>query len=133
MPQQTAVYLGIWLDTVTMEARLSDERLDAIISLARRVCSQPSISVEIARRLLGLMASSSAVVPLGLLYARSLQRWFFSSLSRLVENPKAVVVIPSHLRLVLYHWTCRSYLETGVQMGAPSDRLTAFTDASGMG
>ena len=133
MPQQTAVYLGIQLDTIAMKARLSDERMDAIISLARKVYSQSSISVEAARRLLGLMASASAVVPLGLLYARSLQRWFSRLPQRLVGNPKTMVTIPSHLRPDLYHWTCRSYLETGVQMGAPSDHLTVFTDASGMG
>ena len=116
-----------------MRARLSDERLEAIISLARRVYAQPSVSVEVAQRLLGLMASASAVVPLGLLYARGLQRWFSRLPQGLVENPRAMVVLPSHLLQDLYHWTCRSYLETGVQMGAPSDRLTVFTDASGMG
>ena len=62
IPQQTAVYLGIQLDTVAMRARLSDERLETILSLASRVYSQPRVSVETARRLLGLMASASAVV-----------------------------------------------------------------------
>ena len=44
-----------------------------------------------------------------------------------------MVTIPSHLRPDLYHWTCRSYLETRVQMGAPLDHPTVLTDASRMG
>ena len=133
MPQQTAVYLGIHLDTLVMKARLSDARRDTILSLANQAYSKLSTSAGAARSLLGHMASASVVVPLGLLYARSLQRWFARLPPWLAENPRSMVTIPSHLRPDLYHWTCRSYLEAGVQMGAPSDHLTVFTDASRMG
>ena len=76
VPLQTAVYLGIRLDMLSMMVRLSDDRIKAALSLACSIASCPRVSVVTFQRLLGLMASATSVVPLGLLYARPLQQWF---------------------------------------------------------
>ena len=68
IPLQTAVYLGIRLDSVSMRARLADHRVASTLSLACMVYNLPHTTVDIIMRLLGSMASASVVVPLGLLY-----------------------------------------------------------------
>ena len=114
-----------------MRARLSEERLGTILSLASRVYSQPRVSVENARRLLGLMASASAVVLLAYFTHEACRGGFARLPQELVANPRAMLFLPSHLLQNLFHWTCRSCLETGVQMGAPSDRLTVLQTRQG--
>ena len=132
-PRQTAVYLGIQLDSVSMVARLADLRVEATLSLASRVHSSPKVSSGSIQRLLGLMASACALVPMGLLYARLLQRWYARLHLHPVRDQGLMLRIPPHVLPTLGHWTCRSYLMAGVPMGTRSDHVTVFTDASPLG
>ena len=121
------------MDSVSMIARLADLRVEATLSLASHVHSSPSVSSGSIQRLLGLMASAGALVPMGLLYARLLQRWYAHRHLHPVRDQGLMLRVPPHILPTLRHWTCRSYLMAGVPMGAQSDHVTVFTDASPLG
>ena len=133
IPRQTAEYLGIHLDSTTMTARLSDIRVASTLAMANRMYSQPLVTSGSVQRLLGLMASAHAVVPLGLLYARPIQRWYAMLHLDPVRDRMRLIHFPPQLLPFLHHWTLRSYLEEGVPLGLPVGHLSVFTDASELG
>ncbi len=73
VPSQSITYLGVCFDSVEMRARLTQERLAAILSSLRHFRLGSSVHLKKLHRLLGLMASESAVCHLGLLHMRPLQ------------------------------------------------------------
>ncbi len=74
-PSQSILYLGVCIDSLEMRARLSRERVAAILSYLRHFREGSSVHLKEFQRLLGLMASASAVCHLGLLHMRPLQLW----------------------------------------------------------
>ncbi len=74
-PSQSIMYLGVCMDSLEMRARLSRERVAAILSYLRHFREGRSVHLKKFQRLLGLMASASAVCHLGLLHMRPLQLW----------------------------------------------------------
>ena len=113
-----------------MAARLSDIRVDSTLALANQVCSRPMVTSGSIQRLLGIMASAHAVVPLGLLHVRPIRRWYALLHLDPVKDLGRVLRFPPCLLPVLRHWARRSYLEDGVPMGAPVGHLAVFTDTS---
>ncbi len=77
-PSQSITYLGVCVDSLEMRARLSRERAAAILSYLRHFREGSSVHLKKFQRLLGLMASVSAVCNLGLLHMRPLQLWLKS-------------------------------------------------------
>ncbi len=77
-PSQSITYLGVCMDSLEMRARLSRERAAAILSYLRHFREGSSVHFKKFQRLLGLMASASAVCHLGLLHMRPLQLWLKS-------------------------------------------------------
>ncbi len=77
-PSQSITYLGVCMDSLEMRARLSRERAAAILSYLRHFREGSSVHLKKFKWLLGLMASASAVCPLGLLHMRPLQLWLKS-------------------------------------------------------
>ncbi len=78
IPSQSITYLGVCFDSVEMRAHLSQERSAAILSSLRHFRLGSSVHLKKFRRLLGLMASASAICHLGLLHMRPLQFWLKS-------------------------------------------------------
>ncbi len=72
-PVQRISFLGVELDSVSMTARLTEERS----SRGRNV-----VPLKKFQRVLGHMASAAAVTPLGLLNMRPLQHWLHSRFPR---------------------------------------------------
>ena len=77
-PSQNTTYIGLALDTVAMTARPSPRRVDDILRLLRNFKRGRSLPYVEFLRLLGTLTSVAAVVPLGLLSLRPLQRWLNS-------------------------------------------------------
>ncbi len=77
-PSQSITYLGVCMDSLEMRVRLSRERAAAILSYLRHFREGSSVHLKKFQRLLGLMASASAVCHLGLLHMRPLQLWLKS-------------------------------------------------------
>ncbi|KAF0039330.1 hypothetical protein F2P81_007565 [Scophthalmus maximus] len=83
VPTQSIMYLGVYLDSSSMRARLSFARREALASFLSRVTPGKTVTALSVMRLLGMMSAGHVVVPLGLLHMRKLQRWF----SRLRLDP----------------------------------------------
>ncbi len=61
-------YLGVVWHSTTMQARLSPARIESILTVVRRVREGLSFTVKQLKKLLGLMAAVSNLIPFGLLY-----------------------------------------------------------------
>ncbi len=70
LPSQRTVFLGVRLDSVQMQARLAPARIPDLTACLARFKLGHHVSVGTCRRLLGLMAAASPVLPLGLLHMR---------------------------------------------------------------
>lgn len=81
-------------------------------------------------RMLGLMASALAVIPLGHLFMRKFQRWVASlGLNPSVHSHWRVRVTQVAVR-ALERWPNPSFLTEGVPMGIILSRKVVTTDAS---
>ncbi|KAL0149969.1 hypothetical protein M9458_054628, partial [Cirrhinus mrigala] len=74
-PVQSISFLGVELDLVSMTARLSQDRAQALKL-------RTAAPLKHFQRLLGHMASSAAVTPLGLMYMRPLKYWLHTLIPR---------------------------------------------------
>ncbi len=74
LSQQT-VFLGVHLDSVQMQASLSPARISNFAACLARFKLGYHVPVSTCRRLLGLMAAASPVLPLGLLHMRLFLWW----------------------------------------------------------
>ncbi len=70
-PAQQTLFLGVCLDSTSKQARLAPARVESIQSCTARFKLGQHVSVGLCRRLLGLMAAASPVLPLGLLHMRT--------------------------------------------------------------
>ncbi len=77
-PVQRISFLGVELDSVSMTARLTDEHCPISAELPEFLQRQDCGSAETVQRLLGHMASTAGVMPLGLLHMRPLHHWLHS-------------------------------------------------------
>ncbi len=75
LPSQRTVFLGVRLDSVQMQARLAPTRIPNLTACLARFKLGHHVSVGTCRRLLGLMAAASPVLPLGLLHMRPFLWW----------------------------------------------------------
>ncbi|KAK5926556.1 hypothetical protein CgunFtcFv8_022118 [Champsocephalus gunnari] len=74
-PAQTALFLGLRLNSVPFSARLSAERVKAFRACLALFQLRKHVLFRSCLRLLGLMASAILVVRLGRLHMREFQRW----------------------------------------------------------
>ncbi len=75
LPSQRTVFLGVHLDSIQMQARLAPARISNFTACLARFKLGRHVSVGTCRRLLGLMAAASPVLPLGLLHMRPFLWW----------------------------------------------------------
>ena len=75
-PGQTTHFLGMVLDSTSMEVRLSRARINAIKTCVRQLRRGQSVSSLCCQRLLGMMASAAIALPLGMLRMRPFQIWY---------------------------------------------------------
>ncbi len=69
-PVQRISFLGVELDSVSMTARLTEERAQAVLNCLSSFRGRNVVPLKQFQRLLGHMASAAAVTPLGLLHMR---------------------------------------------------------------
>ncbi len=74
-PVKRISFLGVELDSVSMTARLTEERAQAVLNCLSSFRGRNVVPLKQFQRLLGHMASAAAVTPLGLLHMRPLQHW----------------------------------------------------------
>ncbi len=130
LPSQRTVFLGVRLDSVQMQARLAPARIPVFTACLARFKLGHHVSVGTCRRLLGLMAAASPVLPLGLLHMRPFLWWMKElRLHPTVPAIRLVRVSRSCCRRLLM-WRDPVFLRSGVRMGAIHRRHMITTDAS---
>ncbi len=130
LPSQRTVFLGVHLDSVQMQARLAPARIPVLTACLARFKLGHHVSVGTCRRLLGLMAAASPVLPLGLLQMRPFLWWMKElRLHPTVPATRLIRVSRSCCRHLLM-WRDPVFLQSGVRMGAIHSRHMITTDAS---
>ncbi len=109
---------GVRLDSVQMQARLAPAPIPDLTACLARFKLGHHVSVGTCRRLLGLMAAASPVLPLGLLHMRPFLWWMKElRLHPTVPATRLIRVSRSCCRLLLL-WRDPAFLRSGVRMGA---------------
>ena len=129
-PSQSITFIGLSLDSVTMSAQLTPDRVKAIHACLALFRRGNYVTLRDCHRLLGLMASALMAVPLGRLYMRGFQRWVSSlGLDPRVHAHRRICV-PVDCTLALRQWKHPYFLTQGVQLGTICARKVVTTDAS---
>ena len=75
VPSQRATFLGVSLDSNTLRARLSKERIDSVLACVRSFRLGRQVTYKQCMQAVGLMASAIHLIRLGRFYMRPAQRW----------------------------------------------------------
>ncbi len=131
---QRISFLGVELDSVTMMARLTKERAQAVLNCLSSFRGRNVVPLKQFQRLLGHMASAAAVTPLGLLHMRPIQHWLHSRVPRWAWRRGTLRVgISQQCRRSLSPWTDLAFLRAGVRLEQVSRHTVVTTDASSTG
>jgi hypothetical protein len=129
-PAQNTVFLGVCMDSVLMQARLAPARISSLVTCLSRFALGQHVSVSTCRRLLGLMAAASPVLPLGLLHMRPFLWWMKLSGARPTGPALRLLKVSRSCFRALSIWRDPLFLQKGVGMGAVFRRQMVTTDAS---
>ncbi len=132
-PSQSILYLGVCMDSLEMRARLSRERVAAILSYLRHFREGSSVHLKEFQRLLGLMASASAVCHLGLLHMRPLQLWLKTRVPWTWTSGRLSIAVTRGCIEALAPWRNPNFFSRGVPLGLVTSRVVVTTDASTLG
>ncbi len=133
-PVQRISFLGVELDSMSMTARLTEERAQAVLNCLSSFRGRNVVPLKQFQRLLGHMASAAAVTPLGLLHMRPLQHWLHSRVPRWVWHRGTLRVgISQQCHRSLSSWTDLDFLRAGVPLEQVSRHTVVTTDASSTG
>nr|XP_055049505.1 uncharacterized protein LOC129434990 [Misgurnus anguillicaudatus] len=133
-PTQRISFLGMELDSIDLSARLTEERVQSILTCLGSFRGKNAVPLKQFQRLLGRMAAAAAVTPLGLLHMRPLQRWLHDRVPRRAWRAgiHRVTITPA-CRLTFPPWSDPAFLRAGVSMRQVSRHAFVHTDASDTG
>ncbi|KAL1270896.1 hypothetical protein QQF64_029912 [Cirrhinus molitorella] len=128
-PVQSISFLGMELDSVTMTARLTNERVQSVLNSLKSFRHKTAVPLKDFQRLLGHM--TAAVTPLGLLHMRPLQRWLHNRVPRWSWHRGTFRVgVTPECRRLFSPWSDPVFLRAGVPLGQVSRHIVVNTDAS---
>ena len=85
-PTQSLDFLGLSVDTVTMELRLPGDKMKSIRAEARKLVREELVSARALSRLLGKMNATTLVIPPAPLFFRQLQRVLSETLNQNAQD-----------------------------------------------
>ncbi len=129
-PSQQTVFLGVHVDSVQMKARLAPARISSLNACLARFKLDHNFSVSTCRRLLGLMAAASPVLPLGLLHMRLLLWWIKLLGLHSTRSATRLIRVSHSCYRTLSIWRNPLFLQSGVRMGANHCCQMVMTNAS---
>ncbi len=133
-PVQRISFLGVELDSVSMTARLTEERAQAVLNCLSSYRGRNVVPLKQFQRLLGHMASAAAVKLLGLLHMRPLQHWLHSRFPRWAWRRGTLRVgITQQCRCSLSPWTDLAFLRAAAPLEQVSRHTVVPTDAFSTG
>ena len=133
-PRQETAFLGLCLNSLTMRASLTPQRVAGIQAALHAFRRGRRIELLSFQKMLGLMSAAAMVVPLSLLRARPLQCWLnaFSLHPRRHRHRKLRVTQSCGQALI--PWRDARLLTQGIPLGrVPSRRTLVSTEASQTG
>ncbi|KAI2651800.1 ORF V: Enzymatic polyprotein [Labeo rohita] len=126
-PVQRISFLGVELDSVSMTARLTNERAQSVLKCLESFRHKTAVPLKTFQRLLGHMAAAAAVTPLGLLHMRPLQRWLHDRVPRWAWHRGTLWIgVSPQCRRLFSPWP-------ESPLGQVSRHLVVYTDASSTG
>ncbi|CAM4570104.1 unnamed protein product [Leuciscus chuanchicus] len=133
-PSQKISFLGTELDSLSMIARLSQQRAVDIRRTANSFRCGASVPLKRFQKMLGLMASASSVLQLGLLRMRPLQFWLKARVPREAWAPGLLRLrVNQKCVTALKPWKANDWYQSGVSLGTSSRVKVVSTDASTSG
>ncbi|XDV44991.1 hypothetical protein PO909_013179 [Leuciscus waleckii] len=133
-PRQIIYFLGIELNSLLMTARLSSQRTLDIRRAAGSFRCGAIVPLKAFQRMLGLMASASSVLQLGLLRMRPLQFWLRKRVPRTAwASGRLRVKVNQACIAALKPWEAKDWYQSGVSLGTSSRVMVVSTDASTSG
>ncbi|KAI2667306.1 ORF V: Enzymatic polyprotein [Labeo rohita] len=133
-PVQRISFLGVELDSVSMTARLTNERAQSVLKCLESFRHKTAVPLKTFQRLLGHMAAAAAVTPLGLLHMRPLQRWLHDRVTRWAWHCGTLRIgVSPQCRRLFSPWSDPAFLQAGVPLGQVSRHLVVYKDASSTG
>ncbi len=133
-PSQRISFLGTVLDSAHMRAVIAPERALAIQKLAATFKSDTARPLKVFQRMLGLMATASPVLQLGLLRMRPLQCWLKPRVPHNAwHHGRLHIRVNQACVTALTPWKNPRWMEKGVAMGLVHTRKVVTTDASNTG
>ncbi len=133
-PVQRISFLGVELDSLSMTARLTEERAQAVLNCLSSFRGRNVVPLKQFQRLLGHVASAAAVTPLWFLHVRPLQHWLHSRVPRWAWRRGTLRVgITQQCRRSLSPWTYLAFIRAGVPLEQVSRNTVVTTDASSTG
>ncbi len=130
LPSQRTVFWVVHLDSIQMQARLAPARISNCTACLARFKLGRHVSVGTCRRLLGLMAAASPVLPLGLLHMRPFLWWMKELRLHPTIPVTHLISVSRSCSRPLLQWRDPAFLQSGVRMGAIHRRHIITTDAS---
>ncbi len=127
-PLLNKLFLGVHLDSIQMQVHLAPALISSLNTCLARFKLDPNFSMSTCRRLLGLMATASTVLPLGLLHMRPFV-WWMKLLGFRPTGPATclIKVLRSCFHTLLI-WKNLLFHQSGVRMGVIHCREMVTTD-----
>ena len=129
VPSQQTTFIGIALDSTTLTARLSQDRICNFLSCVRSFRLGERVTYKTCMQAAGLMASALHLIRLGRLHMRPFQEWLHSLRIPATRGWRKVQVSEGCVR-ALRPWTDVDFLSQGVKVGLVISWKVITTDAS---
>ena len=129
VPSQQTTFIGVSLDSTTLTARLSQDRIDSFLACVRSFHTGQRVTYRQCMQATGLMASAIHLIRLGRFHMRPFQRWVRSLRIPPTGGSRKVWVSPRCVD-TLKPWLDAAFLSKGVRIGAVISRKIVTTDAS---
>ena len=128
VPSQRATFLGVMLDSTTLRARLSQERIDTFLTCARSLRLGNLVPYRTCMRIAGFMASTIHLIRLGGFHMRPFLHWMLALRIPSSQGQQQVLVTEACAR-TLRPWLQVEFLTEGVSVGPVPYVRTITTDA----
>ncbi|XP_067307872.1 uncharacterized protein [Pseudorasbora parva] len=129
-PSQRVIFLGMELNSFSMRARLSQERVLSLTNCLSQFREGARVRYSTCLRLQGLMALSIQVLPLGLLKMRAFMKWVLSLHFSPLHDLCRSVTVTRTCTAALRHWKSADFYAQGTPLGTVMLRKVVTTDAS---
>ena len=129
-PQQEFVFLGYQFQTISASVCPTEARISKLFAVLDSFLEGPPQPASQWQSLLGLLAATEKLVPLGRLHMRRIQFHLKSCWSQALDNPNRPIPLSQLVREDLIWWRTPANVTPGLPFRLPPPSRHLFTDAS---